>query len=532
MIMENQGIQMDVHPEAGEFFHLLPKKRTVLDKIAHALWSILIFPVRALQIILGRLLSYFIFNPLFRKQEQELYCLKENKKYPDPALVDQDDIIIVDLLPEYGFWGRIVSNWIHGAKSLLQHTFHLPVDFSSTHHTHHDRAFIARLVRQVHSQLSQNIKPEQIHLKGLYSLSASQRTLLLNTLQEKYAFDFNKNSNQYNFFQLKTTTSDMLDSLEVRGPSAVKHAIENRTFIISCLPRTHNYTNWIKQHRYFADQLDTTIVAFNYRGTGKSKGLIINQHDMQHDVMAQVKRLLAMGAKPENIALMGECLGANIATQVAATLHKNNQKVKLFNIRSFRSAPALLLGTILPPKKEINLLNPLHGGRIILAGLALITVVPLLYLTGWDLSIDSAFKSIPVKDRDYLVVRSKKDEHGKRYRDDRLISHAYASIYSLIKEEQNRLKTKRTCGDSLSTEEQAWLADNRSTHKFHVDKAQRPDADKTDGHTCQLRYLAKTTPETSASPDGRAFVLNFFHNAWKTPQEKANAIDVQMQAAA
>lgn len=529
---EKRAIRMRFDHNLGEYYHLLPDKKSYWATAAYALFFPITKPIGIVRFLLGRLVSYAILNPLFRKHEKENIAVVQNNNHPDPNISEANDVVIVSVLPEAGFFRRHVGNWINKFKNSIRNSPFVPLGPDDAPAPLRDEARIHQLMGQVDTlmngrtlpgqvNVSKIFQPEQIHFKGLHHLPPQLRELFLENLRKTHGYDFRVNAIRYNFFTLKTRSGAELDSVEVRGNMVALQPIENRKFIISCLPRSNDYTDWLKQHRYFADQLDSTIVAFNYRGTGQGKGIISSQRGMRDDAMAQVERLIALGAKPENIGLMGECLGGNIATHVAAELHQKNYKVKLFNSRSFRSTASLLLDRI-TPEKNASLRSPLNWGKWLCVGLAKVTLVPLLYLTRWDLSVDKAFKSIPVDDRDYLVVRSKKDASGHRYRDDAMVSHAHASIYSLVKEEQLRINAKKISGQTLTQKEIAWLGDQRGAHKFHVDIGQRGDAPTVDGHTAQLRYLVRTK-QNLPPEDGREFTLKFFKRAWGDATVPANS---------
>lgn len=499
----------------AEFYRLNYLSENPIRKI---LVNCLKLPFRAFQYLIGRPLTHLILNPLFRKMEKNKTVLKQNIKYPDPMLNAHQDIVILNVIPETSFIRRILTNWLYQIKeffilspliSLLLSKIYKKSNLINSDH-------LDSIIQQVDKLMTppageDKWKPEQIHFKGLEHLPTATRTEFFNTLTKRYKYNFEQNNQQYNFFTLKTNIGGQLDSLEIKGPSVIKQPIENRTFIVHCLPRSNNYHDWIRQHRFFAEELNTTLVAFNYRGIGQSKGLVINQNDMIDDATAQVHRLIALGVKPENIALIGECLGANIATKSAANLHKNGSPIKLFNARSFRSLPSILLARIRPPKNT----SPLHPFTLIQKITALVIkyiIVPLTYIIGWDLSVDQAFKSIPPNDRGFLAVRSKKDKvTHQRYVDDTMIPHQQASIYSLVKEEQNRCMEKQKNGEFLSEMEEMLLNDNIKSHQFFVSPVLRDDAATTDGHTCPLRYLAPTHPNnTIAAPDAREYTLGFF----------------------
>jgi hypothetical protein len=516
MVHKYSKIRLEKNPQEGEYYRLRLSHPSKIASVAAAVSSFLMLPVRMMQFISGHLLSHLVINPLFRKHDQRIIVLTPNKKYPDRGFTTKDEMVVVDILPERLLVGRTIIGWQQGLKILWGQAFPASRDRQAPETVAHPNARVQLLLEEIHTLIvEKKFKPEQIHLRGLNRLKHKQREAFLDRISEQYGHQFRDNRLKYNFYTLNTTHGDELDSVEVSGPTAAQQPIGERTFIIDCLPNSMGYTSCLKQYRYYANQLDTTVIGFNYRGAGKSKGLIASQYDMRQDAMAQVERLLAMGAKPANIGLMGECLGANVATHVAAECHKNNIKVKLLNVRSFRSLWWLIIAAFLP-EKNAKWYNPLTWLKAIVTGLVVIVLTPLLYFSGWDLSIEDAFKSIPVADRDFVVVRSKKNKQGTRNRDDAVITHDYASLYSVVKEEQQRIKQKAALGILLTQEECGWLADKRGEHKFHVDKIQRHDAAKVDGHGCQLRYLTQTKGKDPAiCPDAREYAIGFFRRTWR-----------------
>lgn len=520
----------------GEFYYLVSPKKSVLDHIWGTLKYVLKLPIRFFQLALGRLLSYLIINPLFRKQEKSETILVQNKKYPDPMLSEATDIVVLNVIPEISIAKRIFFNWWY---HIMHFALRTPIlswlhkdtptvnDYSVDSHLD---AIVSKVKQLISSKEGNTLSCEKIHFKGLEFLSAEQRQAFFKKLQLETGHDFTTHKQYYNFFTLQTMSGAKLDSVEVHGDGVTaSQSIESRKFIINCLPRSNNYHDWLKQSRFFANELNLTVIGFNYRGTGLSKGLVFNQYDIREDATAQVKRLLALGAKSENIALMGECLGANIATQAAAELHAEGCPVKIYNARSFRSLGAILLARV-SPTKNASLLNPLTWIRKVSAVGVRYIGNPLLYSLDWDLSVDEAFKSIPAKDRGFLSVRSVQDQKGERYKDDTMIPHEGASIYSLVKEEQKRIQMQKQAGLVLSEEDEVVLADKLHSHLFYVSPVLRPDAPKVDGHTVQSRYLAPTYPENnSAAPDGREYAAGFFREAWaQSSLDKAKGVTIPL----
>lgn len=285
------------------------------------------------------------------------------------------------------------------------------------------------------------------------------------------------------------------------------------------MPRSNNYVDWIKNYQIYAKNLNATVIGFNYRGVGLSKGLVTNQESLYADAYAQAQRLLALGAKPENIALMGECLGGNVATHTAGTLHKEGFPVKLYNARSFRSFSAIIDGQSKPPK-DAPLWSPLTWLSWLAYAVVQIAARILIHTANWDMDVEEEFTTIPPHDRDYLVVRSKKDSEGKRFADDKMVPHKNASTYSLVKEKIKALTKKKEQGKVLSEVEQEWLVDTPNQHKFYVSEELHKDARKADGHTAHPRLLISTNPRPDNSTvDGRQYAFNFFKRVWPKKDE-------------
>ncbi|MFZ4077234.1 MAG: hypothetical protein ACOYKA_04530 [Legionellaceae bacterium] len=123
-----------------------------------------------------------------------------------------------------------------------------------------------------------------------------------------------------------------------------------------------------------------------------------------NDVLAQVERLIALGASPEHICIEGACLAGAIATIAAAKLHEQGKNVKLNNERSFRSLPLLLFGLVIPNLKKTNWWNPITYLQYALAVLIYLIVTPCLWLAGWAADAGTAWQKIPDKDKLYSVV--------------------------------------------------------------------------------------------------------------------------------
>ena len=326
---------------------------------------------------------------------------------------------------------------------------------------------VDKIAKKVEGKKGPAFAPQQIHFRGLAQLNPEQQESFYKKLDARFGYDFRQNKQQVYLYSLQTTDNAVLDSVEVRNPEASKQAFSERHFIVTCMPRSNNYVDWMKQYQVYAKNLDATIIAFNYRGVGLSKGVVTNQHSLYMDAYAQAQRLIELGAKPENIAFMGECLGGNIAAHAAGTLQEEGH-------------------------------------------------------AGWGLNIEKQFAAIPPHDRDYLVVRSKKDAQGVRYADDKMIPHKAASTYSFVKEKTKALAKKKQEGEVLTEVEEEWLKDTPKQHKFYISEDLHEKARAANGHTAHPRLLVETNPRKECwdvNLDGRQYAFNFFNRVWPKKEE-------------
>ena len=380
---------------------------------------------------------------------------------------------------------------------------------------------VDKIAKKVEGKKGPAFAPQQIHFRGLAQLNPEQQESFYKKLDARFGYDFRQNKQQVYLYSLQTTDNAVLDSVEVRNPEASKQAFSERHFIVTCMPRSNNYVDWMKQYQVYAKNLDATIIAFNYRGVGLSKGVVTNQHSLYMDAYAQAQRLIELGAKPENIAFMGECLGGNIAAHAAGTLQEEGHAVKLFNARSFRSLTSVIDARA-KPAKDAPLWSPATWLNWLGYVLVKLLLIPIIYTAGWGLNIEKQFAAIPPHDRDYLVVRSKKDAQGVRYADDKMIPHKAASTYSFVKEKTKALAKKKQEGEVLTEVEEEWLKDTPKQHKFYISEDLHEKARAANGHTAHPRLLVETNPRKECwdvNLDGRQYAFNFFNRVWPKKEE-------------
>ncbi|WP_131782153.1 alpha/beta hydrolase fold domain-containing protein [Legionella gresilensis] len=521
----------------GGFYRLENPKKKPLEKVGQFLIHLIKLPYTLFQILVGRLLSYLVINPLFRKEEKDDALIVQNPKYPDPLFMSSEEMDVINILPKKHILVRELLNW---RNFLVNHTITVKVlDVLLSWVTHlfpkpraekYIDSYLDKVVSKVEAKIkgdNPKFKPDQIHFRGLEQLNEVQQERFYQKLQQRLGYDFRQNRSHLYFYKLQTPDNAILDSVEVRNPKSANHDIAKRRFIITAMPRSNNFVDWLKLYQIYARELNVTVIAFNYRGIGLSKGIIKSEQDLYDDALAQAQRLIKLGADPQNIGFMGECLGGNVAAHTAGTLHaEDNLPVKLYDARSFRSITAIIEQRSRPPKGA----NPLHPKTWLnwfIHGSVKLILNPLIVLSGWSLNVEKQFSAIPPHDRDFVVVRSKKDKQGKRFADDKLVPYNKASIYAFVKEKTKALTAKKQQGQTLSATEEEWLQDNPKSHKFYVSEEKYKNARTANGHIVLSHLLVPTCPNAceSVQPDSRQYSFNFFKRVWPEQEARSTPLD-------
>ncbi|KTD48359.1 hypothetical protein [Legionella quateirensis] len=331
---------------------------------------------------------------------------------------------------------------------------------------------------------------EDIHIKGMERLDDHLAQYFKEQVRHKYHHDFFERPRKINmdFFTLETPDNAVLESVEVSDIEEQLKPMAERKFVIVCMARNQNYMYWLKDFYITAKKIGCTVVGFNYRGIDYSKGMIWTQDNMVQDVLAQARRLLESGVRPEHIAFEGMSLGAAIATLSAAEMHDKGLKVQLYNERSYRSLVRLIVGYVMP-KSNCNLWNPLNWLSYMLVGLTYLFIAPLIWLAGWHIDAASAWDRIPSQYKVYSVARN--HQNPERYDDDDLVHDSFSSIASLMAEHLEVIKQKQKNGQPLSIDEERQLADNAESHEFTLDRNNKTNNNPS-SHSAPRRFLFDT----------------------------------------
>lgn len=149
-----------------------------------------------------------------------------------------------------------------------------------------------------------------------------------------------------NFCELRHTTQQ----LPLQKRKIIIHAEGNFQRYESFM---NGYVNEARRHP------ECTIVAFNYRNVGESRGIATSQNDWIEDAVSVVNYYRVQGVPTENILLNGYSLSGAILTLAAAKIYaqdkaQNNQakSLKLINNRSFSDLSEMVMRFFLPGRRK------------------------------------------------------------------------------------------------------------------------------------------------------------------------------------
>lgn len=445
-------------------------------------------PTWILSFFLARNLTNIALNPTQVKTQKPLHIVPLSDDINDPSAV------IVNIHPHEFL--KVFKDYLLKIRSVLG--FSLVETHSQSYLVYDDpkdREYIDKVVEELKLLLegkldvdnlkNKKFKWSDIHLKGLERLDSKLRDYLFEKLYHEFGVEEvdTPQSIKLDFYSLEIPNNAILDSVEVSTEQEKQKPFSERKYIIACMARDQNYINWIKDFNKSANQIGCTVIGFNYRGIDYSRGMVWTQDNMVDDTLAQVQRLLDLGVKPENIGIEGMCLGGAVATLAAAQLHDKGIKVKLYNERSFRSLPRLVVGYIIPGANS-NPWNPLNWFRYALAAVAYALITPLMWIVGWHMDAASAWDRIPVEDKDYSVVRRYKE--STLVQDDGVIEDGFSSLASYVDEHRDEVKQKIENTEHLTEQEAILLHDKKETHEFSL----APNySEKTLPHFVARRYL-------------------------------------------
>ncbi|HAU1636775.1 TPA: Dot/Icm T4SS effector SdbA [Legionella pneumophila] len=448
------------------YYSLEKEKKTFWQHVLDILKAPFRLPGWIVSFFLARNITHVALNPNNVPQQRLIHLTKISNR-------PEDDIVVVN------FKKRPPHKWFNDTLIKIANTiaalpFVTPrlrtrLHYDNDNDVNHVNSLLAEIDALVQGKSNQKYCEgrafdwSKIHLKGLEFLDPKMRGYVYEQLHEKYGLVSytTKRKPNIEFFTLKTPDGSELDSVQVTGEEEEQKSMGERKFIITCIARDQNFINWIKDLNYTAKNLGATAISFNYRGVDYSRGLVWTENNLVDDILAQVQRLISLGADPRNICLDGMCIGGAVATIAAAKLHEKGMKVKLNNERSFTSLSSLVFGFIVPELQTANWWSPLTYGRFVLAGVVYVLLTPLIWMAGWPVDVTKAWNRIPAQDKMYSVVR---DKDNGLY--DGVIHDHFCSIAALVDSQINSILYKLSTDQPLTEEEKQILCDDQFSHHF------------------------------------------------------------------
>lgn len=495
----------------NEHYYQLPNSHTNIKRAWWKLPLLIIFSPVVLTLGFFYTLTQYIVTNI------SLQAKKVSKqKDIHPLFLSKDDatpeMYVVNLRPQ----PVAQSAWRHYWKKFQSFIFHIPLHHESadpmlSYNRPDDLAHVNRMVEEIRKASKEtNWDWGKVYFKGMECLDRELKAHFIAQLKEKTHYDLAtpiEHKYSLNFFTLGTDDGVLLDSVEIANPSEQDIPMSERKFIIRGLARKENFINKIKDalgiletDKQGDSSINPTFIYFNWRGNDYSTGKVWTPDDMAHDMIAQVQRLLALGAKPENIGLTGTSLGAAIATLATAKLHESGINIKTYNERSFRSYIRTIVGYFHPAANS-SALHPKNWWRYPVIGIIYLIVAPCVWLTGWAMDVVSAWKKIPYDDKDYCVIRDGETLMSETGKEDGSLDDHHTALYSYIVSERQALEKKQESGMELSEEEQKLLQDDLVRHFVTIDPKQKSSVKEgTPPHVLDSTYFVQLKDKEQPRP--------------------------------
>jgi len=214
-------------------------------------------------------------------------------------------------------------------------------------------------------------------------------------LESKFAAE-EKEYKEYNLKKINIITHDNaeLDSIEVTSKLDKELLPSNKIYIIKFNGNGALYEYQVDSYIRDTKKLKCSVVGFNYRGVGESKGDPMSKSSLVIDGIAEVQRILDKGILPKNIVLDGVSLGGAVATLVAKHFHGKGFKINLFNDRSFSSISSTAVNMILREDSVISRSCKSCASST-------------LFVSDWEMNAAAAYKTIPAAHKGYMFVIEK-----------------------------------------------------------------------------------------------------------------------------
>lgn len=181
----------------------------------------------------------------------------------------------------------------------------------------------------------------------------------------------------------------------------------------------------IRTYCQLARDTGCTVVGFDYGGTAMRRITTWTQEPLVNDGVFLAMKLAKSLPASANLILKGNSLGGAIATLVAEKCHASGVLAYLWSGRSFASAMDVIAGQIRTLHQSGHYENK---ATILLSNASRPFISMLLYVSGWNIDVEHAYKIIPESYKNYYLVRSDKNQRLSK-KDDSVIPYC-ASLES------------------------------------------------------------------------------------------------------
>lgn len=241
----------------------------------------------------------------------------------------------------------------------------------------------------------------------------------LRSLRVAFIERFGNESISIEELTLPTADGVSLDAIRFQHPlQRIKPASEQR-WVLFVLPNGATIEEMLFFFRSYSNDAGVSLLAFNYRGVGGSKGRPVRAADLVADAEAAFDRLIRDGVKSEHILIHGHSLGGGVGALVRAK-HPEGPIISDRSFRSFAATAAEVVSSNTVLKAITNtligtvtgvlptaLLTDCNSRVVVLAASAVsvfllyqIPSVPRFLLTrivkwlGWELNVLDVWKQI------------------------------------------------------------------------------------------------------------------------------------------
>lgn len=220
-----------------------------------------------------------------------------------------------------------------------------------------------------------------------------------------------------------------LDTWSISHLSQENLPTQTQKYIIYFIDVQHTYGQYIDQMQADAAELQSNVIAFNFRKNGH-----IEIKDYLTDGVSQVQRLINQGVSPKNITLKAYSFSGILAVLVTQYFQDSHKPIKLLCDRSSLSMGALVL-----ERMGLSILGSIENPYLN----RLVTIARPFVRKGLTMAQHTVnanapvFKETPRKLWNYLLMKARRESGHTTVPEESFISH-FVLIHAALKKEQQQ----------------------------------------------------------------------------------------------